>query len=241
MATFIFEGAIAVGKSSLIKNVETILKSEFDLEADIYLEPVNQWTRTRGGNILSSLGDSMKKYGFITQAMVMSSLKLQRREISENRKSLNLLERSIWSSKHVFQKTLDELGMLSKLEADVLENLYLSLLEKYDKPTAIIYLKTPADVAWDRCKIRNYASDRTIKRNYFDKIIENYENYINKERDSGTDILTLNTDQSQKSLARQAAKYIKSKFMEYKFNELNLCSCGNCQECEWSLVHEWLE
>ena len=62
-------------------------------------------------------------------------------------------------------------------------------------------------MAWDRCKIRNYASDRTIKRNYFDKIIENYENYINKERDSGTDILTLNTDQSQKSLARQAAKY----------------------------------
>ena len=219
MATFIFEGGIAVGKSSLIKKVETILKSEFDLEADIYLEPVNQWTRTRGGNILSSLGDSMKKYGFITQAMVMSTLKLQRREISEKRLSLNLLERSIWSSKHVFQKTLQELGMLSKLEVDVLENLYLSLLEKYDKPTAIIYLKTPADVAWDRCQIRNYASDRKIKRNYFDKIIENYEDYINKERDSDIDILTLDTNQSQNSLAKQTAKYIKSKFVNYRFNE----------------------
>ena len=96
MATFIFEGAIAVGKSSLIKNVETILKSEFDLETDLYLEPVSQWTKTRGGNLLCSLGDSMKKYGFITQAMVMSSLKLQRREISENRKSLNLLEIYFW-------------------------------------------------------------------------------------------------------------------------------------------------
>ena len=221
MATFVVEGGISVGKSSLIKNVQKILASEYELFPAVYLEPVQYWTKTKGGNLLSLLGDSPKKYGFLTQALVMSTLTLQRRHIPDHRNSLNILERSVRSSKNVFQKTLSDSEMLDCLELDVLEHIYSALTdtgdirERFDEPTAIIYLKTSSDVAWERCQKRGFASDKKIKREYFDKIMENYDLYIEKEVRSGTDVLILDGTKKQMSLAFKTAKFIHDLYMKY--------------------------
>ena len=228
MATFVVEGGISVGKSSLMRNVEKILASEYKLFPALYLEPVQSWTQTREGNLLSLLGDSPKKYGFLAQALVMSTLALQRRHvyyhttiIPDYRDSLNILERSLRSSKNVFQKTLSDSEMLGCLEVDVLEKIYEALTdrrdirERFDEPTAIIYLKTSSDVAWERCQKRGFVSDKKIKREYFDKIMENYDLYIEKEIEMGTNVLILDGTKKQMTLAFKTAKFIHDLYMKY--------------------------
>ena len=151
----------------------------------------------------------------------MSTLTLQRRHIPDHRNSLNILERSLRSSKNVFQKTLADSEMLGCLEVDVLENIYSALTnrrdirERFDDPTAIIYLKTSSDIAWGRCQKRGFVSDKKMKREYFDKIIENYDLYIEKEVKMGTDVLILDGTQKQMTLAFKTAKFIHDLYMKY--------------------------
>jgi thymidine kinase len=180
-------------------------------------EPVAEWTHMKSGtDLLESFYEQKERWSFCFENLVqLSRLKAHYESLrliqnQEHKKKMKIiLERSIYSSFHVFtQNTYDDCG-LNKAEFDILKEYFkffsnklnesLPIDEKVNKcnnmmlsnetescqsmyrlPFKLIYIRSNPLVCYERLKKRNRASEHLIDLSYLQNIHLKYEKWISK-------------------------------------------------------------
>ena len=151
-------------------------------------EPVEEWNNL---NLLKLFYEQQDRWSFTFEHFVqLSRLRAHitsLNEIKKNPNSIVVMERSLWSSHHVFAKnTFEEKGIRS-FEYDILEAYHKMFSEKLIKdsggshltlPFHIIYLRTDPSVCFERLKIRSREAENKISLEYLIKIHDKYEKWI---------------------------------------------------------------
>jgi deoxyadenosine/deoxycytidine kinase len=176
-------------------------------------EPVAEWTNMKNGtNLLESFYDDRERWSFCFENLVqLSRLKahyeafklVQNQNIHQNKdKKIKIfLERSIYSSFHVFTENSHDDSGLNKAEYDILKEYFKfftnelnrkSIDERLTKnlnelesnstklPFKLIYIRSNPSVCYDRLKTRNRSSEHLIDLKYLENIHKKYEKWVSK-------------------------------------------------------------
>ena len=149
-------------------------------------EPVEEWNNL---NLLKLFYEQKDRWSFTFEHFVqLSRLKAHMTSLAEAKKYTNkivIMERSLWSSHHVFAKNTHEEKGITSVEYNILESYYKLLSEKLIKesksnalPFKILYIKTDPIVCYERLRIRNRKAEDTVSLEYLTKIHNNYEKWI---------------------------------------------------------------
>ena len=176
---FIVEGNIGSGKSTFCK-----LFTEKYNNIDICLEPVNDWINLKDDstnkNILQNFYDDPQRWSYTFQnyaaiTRVNNLTKLTNKEIK-------ITERSIYTDKNVFAKSLYETGQMSSLEWKMYNEWYIwlenILIEKLGRPSGFIYLRCDPEISYKRLKIRSRNEESTVSLQYLEMLHKAHDDWL---------------------------------------------------------------
>ena len=81
---------------------------------------------------------------------------------------------------HVFQKNLENGGVLCEKESYVLKKLYYNFSKGLPRVDGVIFMDTLKEIAFERQKNRDKEADRSNNQKYMERICSLYEEYIQK-------------------------------------------------------------
>lgn len=164
---FIIEGNIGAGKSTLgINLASTGLVGYIP-------EPVKRWQTKYKENILELFYKDSKRNAFLFQLAAFATRAKTFEEVIALVDHSNVfLERSIFSDRYVFAKTLYELGDMTETEFQVYCDIWEWVNVRWAvKPEKILYVKTPSEVCLERIKERARGEEVGVNLDYL-KILE---------------------------------------------------------------------
>lgn len=158
----LLEGNIAAGKSTVGKVLEA--SGMFDFVE----EPVDAWRSAFASNLLDMFYRDMKRWAFTFQIVAFITRPKTWKEIlALTSRSLVVLERSVFTDRHVFAPILHRLGAMSDAEWQVYCGLWDFVVSNYcTEPDCILYLRTPAEVCMDRIRTRGRNEESEITLEY---------------------------------------------------------------------------
>jgi deoxyguanosine kinase len=197
------EGVIGVGKTSLARLLQPVLKSMLVLE--VFEE----------NPFLSDFYADRQRYAFQTQIFfLLSRYHQQRRSLPE------LLGRgeSVLAD-YTFAK--DALFARINLSGDELEMYYRvhdALAEKIPPPDLIVYLRAETEVLMQRIASRDRPYERNMERNYIDTLNQAYDEFFTSQQpglNSGAvPILTLDTNQLDYIRYTEHLKFVEDRIRQ---------------------------
>ena len=205
------EAGIALGKTTLIKNLEKIVSSKIQGELEVITEPVKEWRDVAGQDLLKLFAANPKEFAFQTQVHILSTMSRQR-EIQSTTNSIRIFERSLDASEFIFKPVLYEDGLITELESKILSELYLSLVSRMPRVDGIIYLKGSPELAHERIKIRNFKCDEELSISYLEKLQKKHDEFIAEKKAGGVDVLTIDASKDKVIVAAEAAEFVMKKF-----------------------------
>ena len=201
------EGNIGAGKSTMIREIES--KSNKDI---VYIpEPIDEWNTIQDENktpILECFYKNQEKYAFSFQMMAyISRIANLKKAIENNPNTILIIERSVYTDKHVFAKMLYDNKQINEIEHQIYLKWYDYFLKDLP-PIYTIYMRTDPSVCLKRIQKRNRSGEEKIKLSYLKSCHDYHEDWIytnidvtntiiinaNKERntdDDFHDIITL--------------------------------------------------
>jgi len=157
------EGNIGSGKSTLVKNIQTLFKNRKIPEDKVLFlqEPVDVWNtiQDNDGTILEHFYKNQEKYGFSFQMMAyISRLSILKNAIKKYPNTTIITERSLYTDRYVFAKMLYD----NKKIDDICYQIYLKWFDDFidELPKhEFIYMKTHPEKCLERIKKRNRAGE----------------------------------------------------------------------------------
>ena len=158
----LLEGNIAAGKST----VGEVLKASAMF--DFIEEPVDAWQGGFASNLLDAFYHDMDRWAFTFQVVAFITRPKTWREIRTlTSHRLVVLERSVYTDRHVFAPMLHDLGAISDAEWQVYCGLWDFVVSNYcAEPDCIFYLRTPAEVCLKRILTRGRDEESGITLEY---------------------------------------------------------------------------
>ena len=179
------EGNIGSGKSTLIQFLqEYILEKKID--ADVILEPVEEWQKTQDSNetnILQHYYQDQKKFGFAFQInALLSRVKKVEDQIKKSKHSVHFIERSIFTDKNVFLEANYQTGNITEIEYVIYHQWFNWILSNFKhQPAGIVYLNTSADICYQRINQRNRSGEEGIPIEYLSMLEKYHHAWLQKE------------------------------------------------------------
>lgn len=177
---YLFDGVIGAGKTTLIKRLEEYM-NKTGLKVKAIYEPVDVWNETKALQYfyedIPAHSYEFQTFTFITRIKrVLSSL------IENQDCDIYLLERSIWTDRHVFFELLKPSFGTVRIEMyNQWCNLWSYLMPL--KPTCWIFLDTSIDETMNRINGRNRDGESKIsiqyQRDLYTKHLEFYNSLEN--------------------------------------------------------------
>lgn len=158
----LLEGNIAAGKTTLGRIVSA--SGEFGFIE----EPTDAWREGFGSNMLELFYSDTKRWAFTFQICAFVTRAKTWHEISQlTDHNKVILERSIFCDRFVFAENCYRTGLFSPTEYQLYRNMWEFVVSHYcEKPNAILYLRTPAEVCLERIKARGRAEESSIPLEY---------------------------------------------------------------------------
>ena len=152
----LLEGNIAAGKSTLGRSIAEDNRMAF-IE-----EPVSSWQNDFEENLLDMFYKDSKRWSFTFQLAAFVTRAKTWTEVLEMTDHTNVvLERSIYADRFIFAKNCYESGLLSKTEYQLYCRMWDWLEERWaSSPDKIIYLRTPAEICYERLLKRGRAEEK---------------------------------------------------------------------------------
>ena len=173
------EGNVGAGKSTLIDAIQRRLTEDGITDIRIMKEPVDEWLSVRDSkhNILELYYNSPGRYAmpFQTLAAWTTMRNLYREHIAHPEAKVIICERSVLTSKLVFERMLFEEGNIDEAEHKVLEELYNDPNDKWMIPTQSIYLEAEPSVCLERIRERGREGEEKIKLGWLETCQEYHE------------------------------------------------------------------
>ncbi|XP_077328265.1 deoxyguanosine kinase, mitochondrial-like [Lithobates pipiens] len=205
------EGNIAVGKSSFLR----LLASAYQ-EWSFVGEPLQKWQHVNSSsshgmdNLLQLMYDNPARWSYTFQTLsCMTRFKTQIESFSEQllkqQEPVRIFERSIYSDRFVFAKTLFELGHLNDMEWNMYQEWHTFLLQEFGERATldgILYLRATPVTCFERLHKRARKEEERVTQQYLEKLHYQHEGWlINKDKDghpahfSDTPVLILEVDE----------------------------------------------
>jgi len=165
------EGLIGAGKTTFIND---FMKSScFNRWCRFFLEPVENFQKAGGRELLRETYESPKENAFFLQVHIMNVLYDHYRFISFFRDEPMIMERSHLSPL-AFIKTYYELDYLDEAQYHVLRRLYDFLFADIELPGLILYFHQPVEQCLQHIAMRARAGESTIDANFLKVLQKNY-------------------------------------------------------------------
>ena len=158
------EGAPGVGKSTLCQQIGELIPCQ------VVTEPVED-------NYY--LADY---YGNPSRWALAMQIELLTRRVTDAAKTchlggITLHDRSLWGDR-IFGMAVHQMGLMDGREFKTYDRVFRALLEKAYLPDVILYLRADKDVVWDRVQSRNRSAENAMRRDYLNKVIDEYERFF---------------------------------------------------------------
>ena len=183
----IVEGNVGVGKSTFLN----YLKSNLDI--DVIYEPNQLWQDVGGHDLLEQFFLDPKRWAYSLQSYVLlTRIDQLFANLCDPERKTCLIERSIYSGRYCFAQVAKEIGWMNGLEWCLYKKLWeREVLRNPPIPSGFIYLRTPAQVCYDRIMHRGRFEERPISLDYLKRIEEKYENWFIHKHGVDEEILSL--------------------------------------------------
>ena len=184
------EGNIGSGKTTFLKK----LKENYKHRKDICFleEPLDKWLSIKDdeGNILDHFYKDKSKYSFSFQMMAyISRLAILKEKLEDKTQHYNFIitERSLFTDKEVFCKSLHNEGFISSIDYLIYNEWFYTFLQMEYKGTPIkykhIYFKTTPTIAFHRILSRNREEEKTIEYEYIIKCNAYHNKWLSNLKD----------------------------------------------------------
>ena len=184
--TMCVEGNISVGKTTFLQAICESAKS-LQKQVEIVPEPIEEWKSTAHGghNLLELFYSDPNRYAYIFQLYVFCTRVKQQTRCTtrgSGRKPLRLLERSIFSDRHVFVKAGHQSNYLSDMQRDVYHSTSNCIVDTMPNlvPDAFVYLRADPAQCHSRLQNRNRREEGGLPLAYLERLHGYHESWINK-------------------------------------------------------------
>ncbi|XP_013822951.1 PREDICTED: deoxyguanosine kinase, mitochondrial isoform X1 [Capra hircus] len=187
------EGNIAVGKSTFVK-----LLTKTYPEWHIATEPVATWQNVQAagsqkagaatslGNLLDMMYQEPARWSYTFQTFsFLSRLKVQLEPFPEKLlevgKAVQIFERSVYSDRYIFAKTLFENGSLSDIEWHIYQDWHYFLLQEFASRLRLhgfIYLQAAPQVCLKRLHRRGRQEEKEVELAYLEQLHGQHEAWL---------------------------------------------------------------
>ena len=178
---FIIEGTIGAGKSTMCKMLGEALKEV----AEVIQEPVDKWRTTvddeSGKNILQNFYEDQQRWSYSFQTYTFLT-RMEDMMTKPQQKPIRLVERSIYTDKLVFAKSLADMGKMSRLEWNMYNDWWSWLskecFDKISHPRGFIYLRTEPKTAFDRMLKRERSEEKCVPLDYLKINVQYHDDWL---------------------------------------------------------------
>ncbi len=196
---YVIEGNIGSGKSTLCRMLKEAMKDE----AEVIFEPVDKWRSTvdndSGMNILGNFYVDQNRWAYSFQSYTF----LTRMEdvMKKQDKNIRFVERSIYTDKWVFAKSLYETGKMNSLEWNMycrwFDWLSEECFEKVNRPSGFIYIRANPETSYQRMLKRERSEEKCVPLEYLKVVSDYHDEWLcNSEQE---DVLVIDVDQDFES------------------------------------------
>ncbi len=194
--SFIVEGNIGSGKSTLCRMLANILGEE----AEVIFEPVDKWRSTvdndTGNNILQNFYVDQNRWSYSFQTYTF----LTRMEdmMKEQTKPLRFIERSIYTDKLVFARSLYETGKMTSLEWNMYNRWFDWLSEecfrRTNRPTGFIYIRADPQTSYDRMLKRERSEEKCVPLEYLTTVSQYHDEWLLQHNQENVLVIDVDRD-----------------------------------------------
>jgi len=163
------EGNIGSGKSTLLTELMRKYSVSNPKKIIFLKEPVDEWETIKDEHeftILQKFYSNQEKYAFSFQMMAyISRLALLKKTVEENKNSIIITERSLFTDRHIFAKMLYDNGKIEHVNYQI----YLKWFDTFSKDfpiEKIIYVKTSPEICHKRILQRSRLGEDIIPLEY---------------------------------------------------------------------------
>ncbi|PSS17549.1 Deoxycytidine kinase [Actinidia chinensis var. chinensis] len=179
--TFSVEGNISVGKTTFLQRIANETLELQDL-VEIVPEPVNKWQDVGWDhfNILDAFYAEPQRYAYTFQNYVFVTRVVQERESSGGIKPLRLMERSVFSDRMVFVRTVHEANWMNEMEISIYDSWFDPVVSCLPGliPDGFIYLRASPDTCHKRMLLRKRAEEGGVTLEYLQDLHEKHESWL---------------------------------------------------------------
>lgn len=207
--TILVEGNIGVGKSTFLKYFE-----RFD-SVEVIPEPIEKWRNLNGSNLLDLVYKDPQKWGFPFQSY--AALLMLQNHLKPTEKKIKIMERSMFSGYHCFNKLLREENNLKKEEYEILQAWSECMEKNFDiRPDLIVYLRASPEKVYDRMKQRNRCEEAGVSLNYLKRLHSFHENWLvhNKNNIISAPVIVLDAGMNEEQI-RKDFEESRKQFFDY--------------------------
>ena len=206
------EGNIGSGKSTLIRALKKEYAEISGFPVVFVDEPVTQWESIKsddGKNMIELFYGNPSRYAFAFQMMAyISRLTMLHEAIHDHPNAIIITERCLLTDYHIFAKLLYENKSMLQEEYEIYQRWFHSFQDI--RVDGIIYVRTDASVAFERCKLRSRPGE-TIDEAYLKQCHEKHEEWIQEE-----DLIIDNNITEQEEALWMIHDYIADVVWEHK-------------------------
>ncbi|XP_074531785.1 thymidine kinase 2, mitochondrial isoform X2 [Halichoeres trimaculatus] len=168
------EGNIASGKTTCLNYFSKTSN------IGVLTEPVSKWRNVRGHNPLALMYQDPDRWGITLQTYVQ--LTMLDRHLSAISAPVRMMERSIFSAKHIFVENLFKSGKMPEVDYAVLCEWFEWITTNISIPVdLIVYLQTSPKTCHERLKQRCREEEKVIPLGYLESTHQLYEDWLIKK------------------------------------------------------------
>lgn len=178
------EGNVGVGKSTFLHFLHETLKEH------VFYEPSEQWQDVDGYNLLEQFFLDQKRWAYTLQSYVLLT-RVDQMILADTAffDKICLVERSVYSGLYCFAAVAKEIGTMNGLEWALYKKLWDREVARIQRPPAgFIYLRTPAQVCYERIMKRGRHEENPITMDYLQRIEQKHEDWFIKKQGVRDDI-----------------------------------------------------
>ena len=176
---YTIEGSVGAGKSTLgIELAATGL-------VGFVPEPLNIWQTRYEDNLLEKFYDDKKRYAFTFQlAAFTTRAKTWEDVLSLLDHSHIFLDRSVYSDRYIFAKSLNNQGLMDSTEYKIYTDLWDWMVGNWCVvPDKIIYVRTPPEICLEWVKERARDEEASVPIEYLIDLHDRHEEWLADKED----------------------------------------------------------
>lgn len=178
---FIIEGTIGAGKSTMCKMLGNALNDT----VEVIQEPVDKWRNTiddaSGRNILQNFYEDQNRWSYSFQTFTFLT-RMEDMMTKPQQKPIRFVERSVYTDKFVFAKSLTDMGKMSRLEWNMYNDwwnwLSKECFDKISHPRGFIYLRTEPETAYQRMLKRERSEEKCVPIDYLKINVQYHDDWL---------------------------------------------------------------